>query len=312
MNLPNRIASEHGLAWVRTAARLLFAGLVLSYFLMYSNAQSAITSHLLFWGYIIAQGVLLIRAVPGRENLAMLLDAIAITFAVALDPSTPPPTLALFLISVISAGMLRGLGRFFLILLANTALIAVLIALRHGKPTAFESSSAFLLATIAACAVYLGVLIYRNKILTRLAQEATWKDPETGLISHHALVATAGWLLPLHDRLAANLTVVLISPAQAGTLTQLADNLAQRLRKSDIAARYEDVIALLLPCTTLTAAENLLSDVRESTQPFYASITTLTNDQHGLEETLVRLEHHLGRAVGNAEHWLAHAPVQSA
>ena len=106
--------------------------------------------------------------------------------------------------------------------------------------------------------------------------------------------------------------MVLISPAQAGTLTQLADNLAQRLRKSDIAARYEDVIALLLPCTTLTAAENLLSDVRESTQPFYASITTLTNDQHGLEETLVRLEHHLGRAVGNAEHWLAHAPVQSA
>ena len=310
MNLSDRIASENGLVWLRTLARVLFAALVFSYFLSARGEHSALPAHALLWAYLGVQAVLLIRAVPGREALALLVDAIAISVAVSLDPATPPPTLALFLISLISAGMLRGLGRFLLMLAVNGGLIVLLVAIRHGSEARFAGASAFLLAVIGACAVYLAILIYRNSVLTRLAQEATWKDPETGLVSHHALVATAAWLLPLHDRLAANLTVALLTPAQQGQLGALADQLAQRLRKSDIAARYDDdIIALLLPCTAQTSAENLLSDLREAGLPFYASILTLTNDEHGLEETLQQLHHHLGRAVGNSEHWLAHSPL---
>lgn len=310
-NLQDRIASENGLILVSTIARILFASLVFSYFVTSAEPESlSLSGHLLFWGYLAAQIGLLAKVIPAREWLALILDAGAITFAVALDPSSPAPTLALYLISLMSAGLLRGLTRFFLMLCLNAALVATLLLTQQqaGEPVAY--ASVFLLALVCVCAVYLGVLIYRNGVLTKKAQESTWSDPETGLISHHALVATASWLLPLHDRLAANLTVALIQPAQVGQLSALSDLLATRLRKSDVASRYDrNVLALLLPCTTLTAAENLLGDLRNSTLPFYASIITLSNDRHGLEETLVQLEQHLGRAIGNAEHWLAHAPA---
>lgn len=310
-NLQDRIASENGLILVSTIARLLFASLVFSYFVASAApAPLSLAGHLLFWGYIAAQIGLLAKVIPAREWLALVLDASAITFAVALDPSSPAPTLALYLISLMSAGLLRGLTRFFLMLCINATLVTTLLLAQQQSGEPITYAVAFLLALVCVCAVYLGVLIYRNVVLTKKAQDATWSDPETQLISHHALIATAAWLLPLHDRLAANLTVVLIQPAQNGQLAALSDLLATRLRKSDIASRYDrNVLALLLPCTTLTAAENLLGDLRNNTLPFYASIITLSNDQHGLEETLVQLEQHLGRAIGNADHWLAHAPV---
>lgn len=313
-NLPERIASESGLMLVSTVARLLFALLVFDYFLLSAQPESLpVYGHMLFWGYLAGQLILLPKLIPGREWLAMLLDSIAITFAVALDPSLPAPTLILYLISLMSAGLLRGLNRFMLMLCINAGLILLLILTQQTSGTMLDPASMFLLSLAAVCAVYLAILIYRNSVLTRKAQEKTWSDPETGFISHHALVATAGWLLPLHDRLAANLTVALVRPAQQGQLQSLADLLATRLRKSDVAARYKnEVLALLLPCTTLTAAENLLGDLRISTLPFYASVITLSNDSHGLEQTLTQLEQHLARAVGNAEHWLAHAPPLSA
>lgn len=309
MTFSDRLASETGLIVLRSLARLLFAILVFNYFLASSPEHAnTLPGHGLFWGYLLAQGVLLARWLPGRETMAMVLDAVAITLAVALDPATPPPTLALFLISLLSAGMLRGLGHFFVMLVANAALIGVLYALRSEGDKALGVSAAFLLTVITACAGYLVILLYRNKLMTRQAQAATWRDPQTGFISHQALIATAGWLLPLHDRLAANLTLVLLRPAHTAQLTELADHLAQRLRKSDVAARYDqEVIALLLPCTAQTAAENLLTDLRQQTLPFYASMTTLTNDRLGLEDALQQLHQHLGRAVGNPEHWLVHA-----
>src|SRR5690606_120269 len=139
-------------------------------------------------------------------------------------------------------------------------------------------------------------------------QAATWRDPQTGFISHKALVATAGWLLPLHDRLAASVTLALVRPANLNQLPELADLLATRLRKSDVAARYDkDVIALLLPCTAQTAAENLLADMRQLSVPFDGSMIAPTDHQRGLEDTLHRLHQQLGRAIGNPEHWLVHA-----
>lgn len=309
MTFSDRLASETGLIALRSLARLLFAVLVFNYFLA-STPEHANTlpGHAVFWGYLVAHGLLLARWIPGREALALVLDAVAITLAVALDPASPPPTLALFLISLLSAGMLRGLGHFFVMLLANGALIALLYALRNDGDNAFGLSTAFLLTVITACAGYLIVLLYRNKLMTRQAQAATWRDPQTGFISHQALIATAGWLLPLHDRLAASLTLALVRPANLAQMPELADQLATRLRKSDVAARYDkEVIALLLPCTAQTAAENLLTDMRQQSVPFYASMITLTNDQRGLEDTLQQLHQQLGRAIGNPEHWLVHA-----
>lgn len=311
MTLSDRLASENGLVLLRAAARGFFAILVYLYFNAAATPDSLpLTAQVLFWGYLLAQGLLLWRGMPFGETFALLLDGVAIAFAVTLDPSVPPPTLTLFLVSLLSAGMLRGLGRYFTVLVANVLVVFILLVIRRQPDLALDPGSVFLLAVMALCALYLGILLFRNVILTRKAQESTWSDPETGLITHHALVATAGWLLPLHDRLAGDLTVALVTPAQQDNLGKLADHLAHRLRCSDIAARYDrQVIAVLLPCTTLAAAENLLGDLRDTEHPFYASVMTLSDDQHGLEETLAQLRHHLGRAWGNSEHWLVHAPV---
>jgi len=309
MNLPDRLATESGLIFLRTLARMLFASLVFSYFYLEAQPQNLpLAGIFLFAAYLFIHGLLLSRLVPAREWIALTIDAVAITIAVSLDPSRPAPTLALFLVSLMSAGMLRGLSRYFLLLAGNTALVALLVLTRTSSGQAFGVASSFLLALIAVCAAYLGVLIYRQKLLARQAQEATWQDPETGLVSHLALTATAGWLLPLHDRMAANLSIALITPAQSDALPALADQLSGRLRRSDIAARYDaDTIALLLPCTTLTAAENLISDLRDAGEPFYAAVVTLADDQHGLEDTLQSLHTALGRAYGNSSHWLVHA-----
>src|SRR5690606_18581158 len=134
----------------------LFALLVFNYFLA-STPEHANTlpGYAVFWGYLVAHGLLLARWIPGREALALLLDAIAITLSVTLDPASPPPTLALFLISLLSAGMLRGLGHFFVMLVANGALIALLYAMRREGDSPFGLSTAFLLTVITACAGYL-------------------------------------------------------------------------------------------------------------------------------------------------------------
>lgn len=309
MKFVDHIASERGLVIVRLLARVLFAVLVWLYFLFLPDAALGMTGHGLFAGYLILQALLVWKRLPLQETLALALDAAGILFVLATDPATPSPTLVLFLVSLVSAGLLRGLNRFILVLIAYAALVFLLFATRYepGRPVA-DTPTLFLLALVALAALYTGLLLFRAGIVARRAREATWRDPETGLVSRDALVATGGWLLPLHDRLASDLTIALVSPANRDTLGALADHLSARLRRSDIAARYEDgVLALLLPCTSLTAAEELLGNLRRDSVPFYAAVMTLSNDQHGLDGLLLGLRQHLSRAWGNSEHWLAHA-----
>ena len=141
----------------------------------------------------------------------------------------------------------------------------------------------------------------------RLALEATWRDPQTGLISHQALISTAGWLLPLHDRMAAHLTLVLVEAGANQNLATLAERLSQRLRRSDVAARYnEQALALMLPCTTVTSAENLLSDLRQQGTEFRAALVAVSSSDQSLEGALHHLEQHLQRA-NDSNHWMVHA-----
>lgn len=311
MKLTDQIASERGLVTIRLLARVVFAVAVWVYFLNMPATELTISAHSLLAGYLVAQFVLALKRFPLQETLALLLDAAGILFVLSMDPVSPPPTLVLFLVSLTSAGLLRGLSRFTLVLIADAALVFLLFAAHHrpGQPIA-DTPTFFLLALVALCALYMALLLFRAGVLARRAREATWQDPETGLVSHEALVATGGWLLPLHDRLASDLTIALVSPARRESLADLADHLSTRLRRSDIAARYEDgILAVLLPCTSLTAAEELLGNLRLDTLPFYASIMTLNDDQHGLESVLLSLRQHLARAWGNSEHWLAHATL---
>lgn len=311
MKFADHIASERGLVIIRLLARIVFTIAVWLYLSSMPGADLTGTAHALLAGYLVAQALFAWKSFPMHETLALLLDAAGILFVLSIDPASPPPTLVLFLVSLTSAGLLRGLGRFSLVLVASAALVFLLFAAQHqpGQPVA-DTPTFFLLALVALCALYMALLLFRTGIVARRAREATWQDPETRLVSHEALVATGGWLLPLHDRLASDLTVALVSPARRESLSDLADHFSNRLRRSDIAARYEEgILALLFPCTSLTAAEDLLRNLREDTLPFYASVMTLNNDQHGLERVLLSLRQHLARAWGNSEHWLAHATL---
>lgn len=311
MKFTDHIASERGLVIIRLLARIVFAIAVWIYLFSIPTADLTTTAHLVLAGYVIAQVLFAWKPFPAHEALALLLDAAGILFVLSIDPASPPPTLVLFLVSLTSAGLLRGLGRFTLVLVADAALVFLLFAAQDqpGKPIA-DTPTLFLLALVALCALYTALLLFRTGVVARHAREATWQDPETRLVSHEALVATGGWLLPLHDRLASDLTVALVSPARRESLSDLSDHLSNRLRRSDIAARYEDgILALLFPCTSLTAAEDLLRNLREDELPFYASVMTLNNDQHSLESVLQSLRQHLSRAWGNSEHWLAHATL---
>ena len=105
MNFSERLASENGLVLMRTLARLLFASLVFSYFYLDAQPETLPLSGIfLFAGYVFAHGLLLSRLVPAREWIALLIDAVAVTVTVNLDPASPPPTLVLFLITLITAG----------------------------------------------------------------------------------------------------------------------------------------------------------------------------------------------------------------
>ncbi|MDF1820088.1 MAG: GGDEF domain-containing protein [Alcanivoracaceae bacterium] len=312
MTIPQRLVDDGALALIRGFARLVFALLGYGYLSVQlgSTTGNGLMLALVFLlAYLVVHVVLLWRGRWIAEMGGLGLDLLAVTVLVILDPAATPPTLLLFTVVTLSAGLLRGLGRFMLSCAASLAIVGGLFAMGKFSP---ESSSAvlFLLILMAAMAIYSGMLMYRASVLVRRAREATWRDPETGLVSREAMVATSGWLLPLHDRLGASLTLVALSPAHPGGLQSLTDNLARRLRRSDVAARYhDDTIAVCLPCTTQTAAENLLTDLRQQGNQFNAAILSVGNAEHALDRLLGQLYSHLQRAEEDDNQWLVHAPV---
>ena len=215
--------------------------------------------------------------------------------------------MALLFIAVLSNGLLHGLKRFLIMLIGAEIVLAFVLPIRlsyASAPTA--SASLFLVAALSACMLYFGLMIWRNQHLSRAALEATWRDPDTDFISREALVSTAGWLVPLHDRISSPLTLALV---QHNELPLLADRVAQRIRRSDVAARYDEQhLALLLPCTATAAAEQLLNDLRDRHPGLRAAVMTLTDGDAALEQAFSHLQTSMARTTEEDNHWLAHAP----
>ncbi|MDX1804924.1 MAG: GGDEF domain-containing protein [Alcanivorax sp.] len=310
MSTSNRIASEQGVVILQYVARALFALLAVIYFNhtpdFFFHIPRA-TPWLLFAAYVVLQLLMLFWRPANSDMLASGLDMIILAIVLLLDAGNPPPTMALLFIAVLSNGLLHGLKRFLIMLaVAEVILAAVLpIRLAYVSDNA-ASASIFLLAALTGCMLYFGLMIWRNQTLSREALEATWQDPDTGFISHEALVSTAGWLVPLHDRISSPLTLALI---QHPELPLLADRVAQRIRRSDVAARFDDdQLALLLPCTATAASEQLLHDLRDRHPGMRAALMTLTDGEAALEQALTHLQGSLARTSEDDQHWLAHAP----
>ncbi|MFN3714487.1 MAG: GGDEF domain-containing protein [Alcanivoracaceae bacterium] len=309
MRFSDRLATDNALTLVRSTARLVFAVITFMYLYPAGSTGAAVVALVLLGAYLGLQGLLVWRGGMLAEVGGIAVDLAAIAIAVTLDPSPMPPTLLMFLVLILSGGLLHGPKRFNLLLALSALTIAALISFGGRHVDANLPAMWFAGTIMLACAIYAGILLYRNQAHERLAREATWRDPQTGLISHQALISTAGWLLPLHDRMAANLTLVLLKHGPDQNLPTLSEKLSQRLRRSDVAARYgAQTLALMLPCTTVTAAENLLGDLRQQGSDFRAALIAVSSSEHSLEAVLQHLEQHLHRASEQSGHWIVHAP----
>lgn len=315
MKIPDHLASEPGLHGLQFIGRALFALLVGFYLLQAQPAFGGFSPSVwMIWlalaVFVLIHAVLLYRA-PAVANIpGALLDLVSIGVVILLDPGTPPPALVLLVVAALSAGMVYGLRRFLYVLTGSVLVVALVIPARLARAddAALAASTLFLLAVILVCVSYFGLMVYRNQVLARRAREETWRDPRTGLISHTAMISTAGWLLPLHDRLSSHLALALLCPARDADLEFLADQLATRLRRSDIAARYdEQSLAVLLPDTPVKDAEHLLREVRTDSPDYQAAVLVLSDPDHSLEAVLQHLRRTLERARGDEDHWLVHA-----
>jgi hypothetical protein len=317
MKIPDHLASKPGLHALQFLGRTLFALLVGFYFLADEPSFGSFSPlSWMIWvalaGFLVIHAVLLYHAPAIANSPGALLDLISIGVVTLLDPGTPPPALVLLVVATLSAGLVYGLRRFLYVLAGSMLVVAVVIPARQAQTNeaALAAGTLFLLAVILVCVVYFGLMVYRNQVLARRARDATWRDPDTGLISHTAMISTAGWLLPLHDRLSSHLTLLLLRPSRGRELKPLADQIATRLRRSDIAGRYDQqTLAVLLPDTPAADAERLLEEMRNDTPDYTAAMLVLSHPDHSLEAVLQHLRRTLERASEDGEHWLVHAAV---
>ena len=314
METPSRMSTEQGVIILQYVARALFAVLAVIYF-NHSSAffftLPAVTPWVLAGTYLGLQLLFLVARIPHAALLASLLDLVILGIVILIDAGEPPPTMALLFLAVLSNGLLHGLKRFLVMLAAAEVVLVIVMPIRisygeAGNPfDPAASASLFLLAALTVCMLYFGLMIWRNQVLARQSMENAWRDPQTGFISRAALTSTAGWLIPLHDRLSSPLTLVLVHDED---LNGLADTVGQRLRRSDIVARYdEDHLALLLPCTAAGAAEQVLGDLRQARPGLRAAVMTLHSANAALEQALHHLQTAMPRTRSDDAHWLAHA-----
>lgn len=314
MKLPDRIASERGLKALQFVGRILFALLVGLY--LFRAGPVIVGLDLPNWTiwcvltvFVLLHAILLFRIRSAANLPSALLDLIGIALVALVDPGTPPPTLVLLLIATLSAGLVHGLRRLLYALLGSIVVVAVVLPARlaSGGDT-LAAGTIFLVAVLLVCVIYFMLMVYRNRVLARHAREATWRDPDTGLISHTAMINTAGWLLPLHDRLSSRMTLIQVRPEYSNELKRLADRISTRLRRSDIAARYDDqTLTLLLPDTSVSEAEWLLNELRSQQPALTAAVLELSDPEHSLESVLYHIRATLDRARDDGAHWLVHA-----
>lgn len=313
MSIPAKFVSRSGLNLVRACARLIFASMVFAYLssqLSQGESSLRLIPTLLLGGYLLLHVLVAWKGGLLAELAGMVLDLGSVTLAVVLDPAAVPPTLLLFLVIIMGGGLLNGEGRFLILSSASALLVAGLLGAGALNLDSHLAELVFTLTVLASAVLFLGILLWRSRLQQHQAREATWRDPQTGLVSREALIATAGWLLPLHDRMASTATLVLMQPHHPGALDSLADQLARRLRRSDVAARYDlEIIALALPCTSLTAAENLLGDLRHEGHRFSSAIVAVNNGEQSMERLFAHLLQHLARAGEDDDQWLVQAPA---
>lgn len=296
MKATQLLLSEYHFRHIRFATRVVFTTLTLGYFL-FALPQATTSVWQLSLGIIAALGYLAVHGYlhyqkPRFANWCVpLLDIAALCLVLWLDPTTPPPTLVL-LFTLLFAWRTKGAPNIAatLGLLALAIIIALPLHLMNSN-SQDTTRTVFALLFLLATFLSFGTLMMQHLLIRKRLAKRQWQDPETGLITHHTLILTADWLLPLHNRLGAPLTAMLLSPLEVEDFSRLCDYLQMRLRRSDIISRFNTTaprLAVLLPDTSLADTEALLQLIRPGAPKLQAVIMAVP-DNISLELVLERL-----------------------
>lgn len=257
MSTPNRDRFTLGLEF---AGRVLFAALAFAYFQGMPDELWQPVTPLLFGGlvaYLVAQGVLLGRALAGRDAwwlpvTAALADFAAVLGVVVSDPFPAPPSLVLLLIVSLNLGMRQGLAAFAGALAGAAISVAIALQLRDSLFGVGSSYGlTYLLVFMLLCLLYFALLAFRRSALAERATRFADQDLETQLLNRRGFDSAARYLVPLHQRTQLPLVVLLASldtrasrPLDAALLAravrEFGHAVRSRARRSDVVARLSD------------------------------------------------------------------------
>lgn len=295
------LLSEFHFRHIRFATRVALSLLTLSYFWWTLKQKGTPLWQLglapvLAMGYLGLHGYLHYQQPRFAHWCVPALDIAILSLVLWLDPTTPPPTLAL-LFTLLFNWQTNKTPNIAISLLLLALLIAVPLHLLNASPQA-TTSALFALLFLLTTFLSFGVLMKQQALIRKRQAKRQWQDPETGLITHQTLILTADWLLPLHNRLGAPLTAMLLTPLEQGDFGRLCDYLQMRLRRSDIICRLsanESTLAILLPDTNLADTEALIQLIRPEAPPLQAVIMAVP-DNMSLELVIERLRQTQQRA----------------
>lgn len=293
MRATHLLLSDSHFRHIRFATRVIFTLLTLCYFFSVYNPKLwqlslGVAAAL---GYLGTQGYLHYQQPSFARWGTPLLDIATLCLVLWLDPVTPPPTLVL-LFTLLFARPTNHPPHFVAALALLAAAIFIAMPLHMANTNTENARSAvFALLFLLATFLSFGTSMMQRFLIRKRLAKRQWQDPETGLITHRTLILTADWLLPLHNRLGAPLTAVLLSPLAVEDFARLCDYVQMRLRRSDIIARLdgsEPRLAILLPDTSLANAERLIQLLRPDA-PKLQAVVMAVPDNMSLELVLERL-----------------------
>jgi diguanylate cyclase (GGDEF)-like protein len=246
---------------------LPISSLILSYSQILLIAYSYMMFHMCWWVLYKRYGI---RTITIR--IGAWVDILGASVALFCDPFTIPPMAILFLIAVLGNGMQHGIHVFVesmygAFILGGAGLLVHFFLLGINPPY----NMYFYVLLIIVGIFYSYILVKRIEHMKENAVEMSERDGLTGILNRRAFVKVAEYLLTLHERTHIPLVFVFgdldnfkdvndkLGHAMGDKVLQYFANMVrEKLRKSDIVARYGgDEFIFILTNTTIRSAESL-------------------------------------------------------
>lgn len=195
-----------------------------------------------------------------------------------LEPHLQGTVLPFFFLAVAIGSLIGGYGPGLVGLLVAATLLKILFFAPDDPLLAFDTPSAVRLAVFIGTASVLIVIAGQQQATRAALRELAVRDGLTGLYSRRFFLEMLEHLLHAQRESSAPLSCLLIDldhfksindrfghAAGDRALVRVSELVRQRVRKSDVAARYGgEELAVILPDTSTASAVHLAEDLRRS------------------------------------------------